>query len=123
MHVAAVEIEDIGVCIRYAPMESSQSQCSLFVHADVCTCHGSAVFDTTKEDLEKLLGSLASQLKILDATVKQRSDFHEIVTSQDNLRLVTLPNWAGLGAVQCVLRAQFRGQRLNDYSVDQICEQ
>jgi hypothetical protein len=60
------------------------------------------VFDTTKEDLDRMLNCLASQIRILDATVQQRADFREIVTSQDNLRLVTLPNWAGLGAVQYI---------------------
>ena len=58
------------------------------------------VFDTTKEDIEQFLLSLDRQVKILDATVDQRADFQDIVEAQDNLVLVDLPNWAGLGAVQ-----------------------
>jgi hypothetical protein len=59
-----------------------------------------AVFDTTKEDVAALSACLSHQLGILDATVGQRAEFQEIVAAQDNMRLVTLPNWAGLGAVQ-----------------------
>ena len=58
------------------------------------------MFDTTKEDIEQFLMSLDRQVKILDATVDQRADFQDIVEAQDNLVLVDLPNWAGLGAVQ-----------------------
>ncbi len=43
---------------------------------------------------------LQKQLSILNATVSQRENFAAIVEAQDNMRLVMLPNWAGLGAVQ-----------------------
>ena len=37
---------------------------------------------------------------ILDSTVLQRDRFCAIVEAQDNLRIVEMPNWAGLGVVQ-----------------------
>jgi len=43
---------------------------------------------------------LDQQIKILDATVRQRPDFQDIVEAQDNLRLITLRTWAGMGAIQ-----------------------
>lgn len=59
-----------------------------------------SVCDTKTKHVEAFLDILQQQLTILDATVNQRHDFHAIVEAQDNMRLVTLPNWAGLGAVQ-----------------------
>ena len=56
--------------------------------------------DTTEEDIEAFATCLQKQLTILDATVNQRESFAEIVEAQDNMRLVTLHNWAGLGVVQ-----------------------
>ena len=50
--------------------------------------------------MEDFFESLRRQLTILDATVEQKETFAEVVEAQDNMRLVTLPNWAGLGAVQ-----------------------
>ena len=61
-----------------------------------------AVFETTREDLEQFFECLEHHVQILDATVGMRSDFQDIVESQDNLHLVHLPTWAGLGAVQLV---------------------
>ena len=56
-------------------------------------------YDTTEEEMDEFLVSLDSQLSILDATVRQRVIFQQIVDAQDRLRIVHLPNWAGLGAV------------------------
>ena len=59
-----------------------------------------ADYDTTEEEVDDFLDDLDHQLSILDATVRQRAIFQEIVTAQEQLRLVHLPHWAGLGAVQ-----------------------
>ncbi len=56
--------------------------------------------DTLEEDVEAFATCLAKQLTILDATVGQRDTFAAVVEAQDNMRLVSLHNWAGLGAVQ-----------------------
>ena len=59
-----------------------------------------AACDTVEEDIEAFAACLQKQLGILDATVGQRENFADVVEAQDNMRLVTLHNWAGLGAVQ-----------------------
>lgn len=41
---------------------------------------------------------------ILDATVLQRDRFCAVVEAQDNLRIVEMPSWAGLGVVQYVCK-------------------
>lgn len=61
-----------------------------------------SLMDVTKEDLEEFLESLEQNIKIVDATVTMRPEFKDIVTDQDNLRLVYLQTWAGLGAVRFV---------------------
>ena len=38
--------------------------------------------------------------EILDATVLNYEKFRMVVTDHENLRLVDISNWAGLGAVQ-----------------------
>ena len=60
-------------------------------------------YDTTEADLDMFLACLDRQLSILDSTVRHRETFQDIVQAQDNLRLVNLTNWAGLGAVQYVI--------------------
>jgi len=54
----------------------------------------------TSHTVENFLDCFARHVHILDATVAVKQDFVDIVESQDNLRLVQLPSWAGLGAVQ-----------------------
>ncbi|KAI0208596.1 Pyridoxal-dependent decarboxylase domain-containing protein 1 [Lamellibrachia satsuma] len=84
VHVGTVEIENVGLCVRFAPLESAH------------------VYATTKEALIQWIMCLDQQIKILDATVRQRLDFQDIVEAQDNLRLITLRTWAGLGAIQYI---------------------
>jgi hypothetical protein len=36
----------------------------------------------------------------LDATVAQRDQFKTLVDDNKNLKLITMPKWAGLGVVQ-----------------------
>ena len=61
-----------------------------------------SALDTQLADVQGFVDCLEKQLGILTATVSQRADFQAIVEAQDNLRLIELPNWAGLGAVQWV---------------------
>lgn len=90
VHVTAVDIEKIGLCIRFAPLETSY------------TLNSSTIFKTSNDDITQFLDCLDHHIKILDATVHMRKDFQEIVESQDNMRIVHLPTWAGLGAVQYI---------------------
>ena len=131
VHIAAIEIADEGICIRFAPMESIHGKtdegicnrfprirlstvttllwCSqdrlytvqLFATHDVTwTCTWFADYDTTEAEVDDFLATLDRQLSILDATVRQRAIFQEIVAAQEQLRIVHLPHWAGLGAIQ-----------------------
>ncbi|XP_064613537.1 pyridoxal-dependent decarboxylase domain-containing protein 1-like [Liolophura sinensis] len=79
-----VDIDREGVCIRFAALESART------------------LGTTNEDIEKFVECLKTQMSILDATVQQRETFQKIVEAQDNLTLVHIANWAGLGAVQYI---------------------
>jgi len=54
----------------------------------------------TGQAVDSFLDCFTRHVQILDATVAVKQDFADIVDSQDNLRLVQLPSWAGLGAVQ-----------------------
>ncbi|CAH1793436.1 unnamed protein product, partial [Owenia fusiformis] len=84
IHITPLELENDGICIRFAPLETANTN------------------DTTLEDASNFVDSLTKQLAILDATVQQRVTFQELVEGQDNLILIDLPNWAGLGAVQYI---------------------
>jgi len=56
----------------------------------------------TGQLVDSFLDCVTRHVHILDATVAVKQDFADIVESQDNLRLIHLPSWAGLGAVQYV---------------------
>jgi len=58
------------------------------------------VFDMSHQLINGFLDCFERHVHILDATVAVKNDFNEIVANQDNMRLVQLPTWAGLGAVQ-----------------------
>jgi len=64
------------------------------------------VFEMTGQLVDSFLDCFSRHVHILDATVAVKQDFADIVECQDNLRLIQLPSWAGLGAVQYV-RASF----------------
>ena len=59
-----------------------------------------SALDTQPAEMDAFHKCLSHQLRILNATVGQRDDFQAIVEAQDNMHLVNLPQWAGLGAVQ-----------------------
>ncbi|KAI8797441.1 pyridoxal-dependent decarboxylase domain-containing protein 2 isoform X1 [Biomphalaria glabrata] len=79
-----VEIDKEGVCIRYCPLETAQ------------------VRGTKTEDIDQFIESLKSNLSVLNATTEQRKKFKSIVANHQNLRLVALDSWAGLGAVSYI---------------------
>jgi len=54
----------------------------------------------TRAAIDKFISCLERNVEILDATVGMKGDFEEIIEAQDNMRIVHLSSWAGLGAVQ-----------------------
>ncbi|XP_067673201.1 putative pyridoxal-dependent decarboxylase domain-containing protein 2 [Haliotis asinina] len=82
--VQAVEVDKEGVCIRYAPLETAQ------------------VRGTSEEDVKQFVVCMKENLSVLDATCLQRKRFRSIVASHNNLALVDIDNWAGLGAVRFI---------------------
>ncbi|XP_076045196.1 pyridoxal-dependent decarboxylase domain-containing protein 1 isoform X2 [Oratosquilla oratoria] len=79
-----LQLESAGLVLRWSPLESPNT---------------SAV---TSADVARLIESLESQIEILNATVKQRSRFAELVSSAKNLEVVEIPGWAGLGGVRYI---------------------
>ncbi|KAF2345610.1 Pyridoxal phosphate-dependent decarboxylase [Trinorchestia longiramus] len=79
-----VSMEGAGLVLRWSPLEGP------FTH------------HLTPLALEELIHSLDQQIEILNATVKQREVFSELVSQSDNLQLAEIPQWAGLGGVRYV---------------------
>ncbi|XP_052834454.1 pyridoxal-dependent decarboxylase domain-containing protein 1 isoform X1 [Octopus bimaculoides] len=77
-------IVDKGVCIRFSPIETAQ------------------VSGTTEEAVEDFILSLQTQTAILDATVSQRKQFQNIVANCENLMLIEMEGYAGLGAIRYI---------------------
>ncbi|XP_052761323.1 pyridoxal-dependent decarboxylase domain-containing protein 1-like isoform X2 [Mya arenaria] len=84
VEVTVVDLEREGLCMRFAPLQSAQ------------------VLGTSKDDVKAFVRSLKSQISILDATVLNYEKFRLVTAEQENLRLVEVDNWAGLGAVQYI---------------------
>lgn len=80
-----VEHPTYGVFLRYCPFELGL---------------GETV--PSMESLESFAASLETQTEILKATVKHKATLNALVEKSDVLRLVPLPNWAGLGGVRFV---------------------
>eukprot|EP00105_Crassostrea_gigas_P024846 XP_011445238.1 PREDICTED: putative pyridoxal-dependent decarboxylase domain-containing protein 2 isoform X3 [Crassostrea gigas] len=80
--IELIDVENEGSCIKFSPLDTAQ------------------VKGTVIEDIEKFGENLKKQIAILDATVLQRDRFCAVVEAQDNLRIVEMPSWAGLGVVQ-----------------------
>lgn len=83
--------------------------------------NSSTIFKTSNDDITQFLDCLDHHIKILDATVHMRKDFQEIVESQDNMRIVHLPTWAGLGAVQWVTESDYQLSRIIGYGLVKLC--
>lgn len=59
------------------------------------------VLDSNVFLIKVLSKSVCSSIQsILDATVLNYERFRHVTSDQENLRLVDIQNWAGLGAVQ-----------------------
>lgn len=82
MPIDICELENIGVVLRYCPFENSSSQ------------------QPTPEDIQSFVQCLEQQLVILRATVQQKQTFIKMVETSNVLKLVELPDWAGLGGVR-----------------------
>lgn len=74
-----------GTCIRYCPLEL-----------------GLGEQPPTVENLENFAQSLESHVDILRATIKHKATFIRLVEKSDVLRIVNLPDWAGMGGVRFV---------------------
>lgn len=82
--IEAVNVDKEGVCVRFSPLEFAQ------------------VLGTTEEDIEDFVSSLQAQIVILDATVSQRKPFRNIVMECENLTLIEMEGYAGLGALRYI---------------------
>lgn len=74
-----------GSCIRYCPLEL-----------------GLGEQPPSSENLESFAQSLEAHVDILRATIKHKARFIHLVECSDVLRLVPLPEWAGMGGVRFV---------------------
>jgi hypothetical protein len=88
------ELENEGLCIRYSPLE----------HANI--------YGTNIHDLHVLNESFNDIVAILDASIKCRSTFVKEIKQFQNLSVVNVPKWAGIGAVRYI----------PDYLLDKIDE-
>uniref|UniRef100_A0A6B0VGA9 Pyridoxal-dependent decarboxylase domain-containing protein 1 n=1 Tax=Ixodes ricinus TaxID=34613 RepID=A0A6B0VGA9_IXORI len=101
---AALDLLDLdqhGVCLRFCPLESAH------------------VFGTTTQDVEELHGCLLKQLAILNATVRQKRKFRRALEHHENLALVEVCHWAGLGGVRYI-PGPWLGQPLDEAGRDDI---
>lgn len=80
-----IEHGNHGTCIRYCPLELSLGE-----------------QPPTAENLENFAQSLEAHVDILRATIKHKATFMHLVEKSDVLRLVNLPEWAGMGGVRFV---------------------
>lgn len=82
--IEAVNVDREGVCLRFSPLEFAQ------------------ILGTTEEDIEDFISSLQAQIVILDATVSMRKPFRNIVMECENLALIEMEGYAGLGALRYI---------------------
>lgn len=78
-----VEHKLFGTCIRYCPLELSMGEQIPNI-----------------ENLENFAASFDQQTDILQATIRHKATFNRLVEESKNLRLINLPDWAGLGGVR-----------------------
>lgn len=77
------DLENIGVVLRFCPFENTAN------------CQ-----QPTTEEIEAFVQCLEQQLVILRATIQHKNTFIKLVEASPVLRLVELPDWAGLGGVR-----------------------
>lgn len=75
-------MENSGVVIRFSPFENHNGS------------------QPTTEDIDTFVSCLEQQLVILQATVQQKEHFTKLIEESPVLRLVEMPDWAGLGGVR-----------------------
>lgn len=76
------ELESCGEVLRFCPLEVATP--------------------ITEADIESFMICLDQQLEILTATVMHKETFQELVQNSQQLRLVEMPGWAGLGGVRFI---------------------
>ncbi|GJQ81711.1 hypothetical protein Trydic_g9152 [Trypoxylus dichotomus] len=76
------ELENIGVVLRFCPFELNTGQ------------------QPNVEEIQSFVQCLEQQLIILRATVQHKETFVKLVNASSVLKLVELPEWAGLGGVR-----------------------
>ncbi|XP_053949032.1 pyridoxal-dependent decarboxylase domain-containing protein 1 [Anastrepha ludens] len=74
-----------GTCVRYCPLEL-----------------GLGEQPPTSENLESFAHFLDGNVDILRSTIKHKATFIRLVEKSDVLRMVNLPEWAGMGGVRFV---------------------
>lgn len=72
------ELENIGIVLRFCPFELHTGQ------------------QPTVEDIQSFVQCLEQQLIILRATVQHKETFIKLVSASPVLKLVELPEWAGM---------------------------
>lgn len=97
-----VQLETAGLVLRWSPMEGPETHHVTMAHVDL------------------FIHSLHHQLDILNATVKQRKTFTELVASAANLQLVDIPGWAGLGGVRYIPDLLATNEPLSEVSKEDI---
>ncbi|XP_074040837.1 putative pyridoxal-dependent decarboxylase domain-containing protein 2 [Leptinotarsa decemlineata] len=76
------ELENIGVVLRFCPFENVMGQ------------------QPTAEEIQLFVQCLEQQLVILRATIHHRDTFIHLVEASPVLKIVELPEWAGMGGVR-----------------------
>ena len=82
--ISTEEINSFGLCLNFSFLKMK------------------CVINSQDVNIDTLLMSIEQQLNILDTTLKQTDTFHQLVLAKDNLKLISLTDWCGLGAVQYV---------------------
>ncbi|XP_044253275.1 pyridoxal-dependent decarboxylase domain-containing protein 1 isoform X2 [Tribolium madens] len=76
------ELENVGVVLRFCPFENVTGQ------------------QPTLEEIQTFVQCLEQQLVILRATIQHKETFIKLVSESPVLKIVDLPDWAGLGGVR-----------------------
>ncbi|XP_063916087.1 pyridoxal-dependent decarboxylase domain-containing protein 1 isoform X1 [Zophobas morio] len=76
------ELENVGVVLRFCPFENSSGQ------------------QPSTEEIQGFVQCLEQQLVILRATIQHKETFIKLVSESPVLKIVDLPDWAGLGGVR-----------------------
>ncbi|XP_076334792.1 putative pyridoxal-dependent decarboxylase domain-containing protein 2 isoform X4 [Tachypleus tridentatus] len=84
IHLDILDLKQHGVALRFCPLESAH------------------VTQMTKEDIDEVYNCLQQQVAILNATVHQKDTFTKLLVHHENLQLVEIANWAGLGGVRFI---------------------